>query len=218
MRHFRNLCDLQADDQVLDIGCGVGRIAIPLTQFLSMQGSYDGFDIVPDAIRWCQKEVTDRYPNFRFEVANIYNKNYHPTGKIKGSEYQFNFPNTTFDLAIATSLFTHLLPADLVNYVSEAARVLKKDGRCLFTFYLWNSEAQELAEAGKAKVAFPFEFDVYRSKDAKWREEGIAYHEGYVRDVLSSAGFEIEGEIQYGAWSGRKEYLSHQDIIVLRKR
>ena len=37
---------LSPDHRVLDIGCGTGRMAIPLTSFLSKKGSYEGFDIV----------------------------------------------------------------------------------------------------------------------------------------------------------------------------
>jgi SAM-dependent methyltransferase len=35
---------LRASDRVLDIGCGIGRVAIPLTKFL--ESTYDGFDVV----------------------------------------------------------------------------------------------------------------------------------------------------------------------------
>jgi hypothetical protein len=35
---------------VLDFGCGIGRIAIPLTSYLTEARRYDGLDIVPDGI------------------------------------------------------------------------------------------------------------------------------------------------------------------------
>ena len=38
-------CGLQADHQVLDIGCGVGRLAVPLTRKLGPRGGYQGFDV-----------------------------------------------------------------------------------------------------------------------------------------------------------------------------
>src|SRR5437016_675518 len=42
---FRTLADLRADDRVLDIGCGIGRMARVLVPVLAPPGSYDGFDI-----------------------------------------------------------------------------------------------------------------------------------------------------------------------------
>src|SRR5688572_1567865 len=41
-------CKLQPDDYVLDIGCGIGRIARPLTKYISNTGGYYGFDVVPE--------------------------------------------------------------------------------------------------------------------------------------------------------------------------
>src|SRR5258706_5070853 len=61
---FKQYCDLKADERVLEVGCGIGRIAIPLTQYLTIC-SYTGFDIVPRGIEWCQRQVTTMYPNFR---------------------------------------------------------------------------------------------------------------------------------------------------------
>ena len=58
--------------RVLDIGCGVGRIAIPLTGYLGGGGQYDGFDVVPGGIAWCEKNISIPFPHFRFELADIY--------------------------------------------------------------------------------------------------------------------------------------------------
>jgi SAM-dependent methyltransferase len=37
---------LQPDDAVLDVGCGIGRTALPLTKFLSPPGHYIGIDVI----------------------------------------------------------------------------------------------------------------------------------------------------------------------------
>ena len=44
--YIRDYGALEPDHRVLDVGCGVGRLAIPLTKYLSRSGSYNGFDIV----------------------------------------------------------------------------------------------------------------------------------------------------------------------------
>jgi cyclopropane fatty-acyl-phospholipid synthase-like methyltransferase len=63
---------LKPEDKVLDAGCGVGRVARHLTGYLT--GSYEGFDVVPKAIAWCQEAITPRYPQFRFTLAELHNQ------------------------------------------------------------------------------------------------------------------------------------------------
>lgn len=81
------------------------------------------------------KNITPKYPNFNFQLADIYNKMYNPQGKYKASDYKFPYANETFDFVFLTSVFTHLLPQDMERYLSEIARVLKKNGRCFITFF-----------------------------------------------------------------------------------
>ena len=56
--HLAGLAGLAPDARMLDLGCGVGRIALPLTQYLSAAGTYDGIDVMPSSIRWCADTIT----------------------------------------------------------------------------------------------------------------------------------------------------------------
>src|SRR6516162_4477530 len=82
---FRELGKLQPHEKVLDVGCGVGRMAVPLTGYLNAQGSYDGFDIAKPGIDWCRDKITPRFPNFRFHLVDLYNKFYNPRGTMQPS-------------------------------------------------------------------------------------------------------------------------------------
>src|SRR5688500_3162291 len=99
-------CGLKPDEAVLDVGCGIGRNAVPLTRHL-VGGTYDGFDIMPEAIEWCRKNITPRYPNFRFHLADVHSDRYHPGGRDSASEYRFPFEDGAFDLVFLISVFTH---------------------------------------------------------------------------------------------------------------
>ncbi len=137
LRYFIDLGGLKPDDAVLDVGCGRGRMAISLTQYLRRRGRYEGFDITSAHIDWCAEHVSRPYPNFRFALSDIFNAAYNPTGKTRASEYVFPYPDATFDLVFPTSPFSpSMLPGDLEHYVSEISRVTKKGGRCLATFFL----------------------------------------------------------------------------------
>ena len=43
--HFVRYAGLQPNERVLDLGCGVGRIAVPLTQYIGDAGTYVGVDV-----------------------------------------------------------------------------------------------------------------------------------------------------------------------------
>ena len=138
-QYFVQLGGLKPDENVLDVGCGIGRMAVPLTKYL--KGVYEGFDIGPEAIKWCQDNISRRYPKFYFQVADVFNEKYNPGGKYKASEYKFPYDNDAFDFVYLTSVFTHMLPHDMENYLSEISRVLRNNGRCLITYYLLNEES-----------------------------------------------------------------------------
>lgn len=70
-QQFVELGGIQTDDTVLDIGCGIGRAAVPLTKLLTKGGRYYGFDTEKEGIEWCQKQITPQFPNFQFELADV---------------------------------------------------------------------------------------------------------------------------------------------------
>ena len=121
---------------LLDIGCGIGRMAIPLVDYLAEGGAYDGFDITPFSIDWCRREIASKHANFNFHFVDIHNSAYHPAGKLQGTSYIFPFADSHFDVAMATSVFTHMLLAETRQYLQQAARVLKPGGRFLASFFL----------------------------------------------------------------------------------
>jgi len=211
--YFRDLCGLGEDESVLDVGCGIGRMAIPLTSYLSPRARYEGFDIVESGIRWCSERITPRYPNFRFQVADIYNKEYRPQGKCRGTEYVFPFADVSFDFVFVTSVFTHMLPNEVGNYLREMRRVLKPTGRCLITWFLLNQESEALIKAGKSSHDFRYRLEGARVTNPQVPEEAIAYPEVQVQKMYSKAGFTVDA-IHSGAWPGREQYVSYQDMVV----
>ena len=212
---------LDPDHRVLDIGCGPGRIAAPLTRRLQ-GGSYEGFDIVPRSIRWCQRKITARHPSFRFQLADIRSGQYNPTGSQEARSYTFPYGDGEFDLALAASVFTHMRPTEISRYVSESARVLKPGGRLLASFFLLNEDTQlRLMVSGRRDLGEEQRDDGlgYRSTDPETPEHMIAVHEQDVGDMYERAGLVVE-DIRYGKWCGRQEsYLGFgQDLIVARRR
>jgi SAM-dependent methyltransferase len=214
--YFVELAGLRPHERVLDVGCGTGRMAISLTRYLTT-GSYDGIDIVPKSITWCRMAFSRRYSNFRFHFADIYNKAYNAKGQVRASEYRMPFETSSFDFVFLTSVFTHMLPGDLDNYLSEVARVLKPGGRCLITYFLLNAESIRLIEAKASTIAFPFELDGCRIKRKDVPEAAVAYQEARIRGLYKSRGLTVVEPIHFGSWSGIGNGLSYQDLVLADK-
>ena len=147
--HFVDEGGLKLTDKVLDVGCGMGRAALPMVDFLDAKagGSYDGFDIVWKGIEWCQKKYR-QYSNFKFIHADVYNLHYNPSGRNKSSQYRFPYPDNAFDFVLLTSVFTHMMPEDVENYLSEIARVMKPNGTCFITYFIMTDEGNKTSTVG----------------------------------------------------------------------
>jgi len=218
LRYYVDLCHLKPHETILDVGCGIGRKTVPLTRYLDENGRYDGLDINEKGIDWCQRRISTRYPNFTFQRADVYNKRYNPRGKHSASDYRFPYADESFDFVVLGSVFTHMLPAGMENYLSEIVRVLKTGGgRCLISFFLLNQESQSLIQSHESAVDFPHDMGIYRVLDPEVPEFAVCYDEDYVLSLYDKYGLRISKPVRYGSWCGRPEFLSYQDIVIAEK-
>lgn len=219
LRYFTEFGGLKPDHSVLDVGSGIGRMAIPLSNYLK-KGHYEGVEIVEKGVDWCQKNITPRHPNFTFRHANIHNKLYNKAGVIKASEYKFPFADESFDFIFLTSVFTHMLPEDVRHYIAEISRVLKKTGRVLSTWFILNDESRALMakkpEVLQVTLPVPGHPDVFTCSLVS-PEDATAYEQTYVEKVMKENGLSLPMPILWGEWSGREDFLSKQDVIICSK-
>lgn len=204
---------LTPDMDVLDVGCGQGRMARPLTEFLLSEGSYAGFDIVKRGIDWCQTQYAD-FPNFTFVHADIYNKRYNRKGQTLAKDYRFPFADDSFDLIFLTSVFTHMFAEDIENYLSEIARVLRPGGRTVITWFLIDDVARMAVQAGRSDLNFHHSLDARSFTTVPdMPEAAIAFDDGFIADMYGRCGLHVD-EIYRGKWARPNTGRDYQDIVI----
>lgn len=108
-------CGLRPEHFLIDVGCGSGRLAKPLSSFLT--GTYLGIDVVPEFLSNA-RDITGRR-DWRFELAD---------GLSIPAE------TGTADMVCFFSVITHLLHEESYIYLEDAFRVLKPGGRAVVSF------------------------------------------------------------------------------------
>ncbi|MBX5440666.1 MAG: class I SAM-dependent methyltransferase [Solirubrobacteraceae bacterium] len=203
--HLVDLAGLEPRSDVLDVGCGIGRIARPLAGYLTT-GRYAGFDVDPRGIAWCR----ERYPadRFRFDLVDLRNARYNPDGRLSPLDFRFPYDDDAFDVAIMTSVVTHLQAAECEHYLRETMRVLRPGGRLLATFFLLDDGSRAALRAGRTTIPFhDFEEAEMAVSDPRLPEEAVAYDARWVRERLDVR------RIEPGTWRGT-DGRSYQDIVI----
>jgi SAM-dependent methyltransferase len=192
MEFFTELTGLRPSERFLDIACGVGRLAIPLSRFLDSRGSYEGFDAHVPSIEWCLKQIADRQKNFNFQVADV-KTDWSPERRFTSENYVFPYKDAEFDFAYAGSIFTHLTLAGAKNYLVQTARVMRPGARFVATWLIYNKNWASLMPGAMVDPAkhWPYDFGDHRIKDKDAPGLSVAYDVSAVRHLYDDANLTI---------------------------
>ncbi len=188
---------------LLEWGCGSGRTA---AHFISiLKARVFGVDIDAEAVAWCNRQL----PEGVFGVV--------------GSYPPLPFPDRSFDVAVACSVFTHLSPNHQREWLRELHRVLRPDGILLATTHGEFAYVQALHRPGRSLTkrllgAFASKtLNGFVDHGVDHSFDGIA-PSGYYRNVYQSRAHTLAD------WTERFEALDYiergvdgfQDLAVLR--
>lgn len=213
---LESMCGLRPNHTLLDVGCGSGRVALALVDYLSPEGGYVGFDVSSRAIAWCQQNIESRYPNFRFQHVDALSPAYNPGGRLAPEATVFPCDDASIDIVLLSSVFTHLLPSAMEAYARETARVLRPGGRCLISYFLMDAEAEEAVAAGSTIFDFRYRIGPAITFAPANPTEGVAYTEDFAFGVLRNADLEIE-QVRRGTWRSVRSYEVEHDWLAARK-
>jgi len=108
------LASLHPGEQVLDVGCGTGTLAMEVQRRVGSTGRVFGIDPGKEQIARARAKAARRHMPIEFQIGVI---------------EQLAFPDQMFDVVLST-LMMHHLPASLKRQgLAEIARVLKPGGR-----------------------------------------------------------------------------------------
>lgn len=204
--------EVKPTDRVLDIGCSVGRMAIPLTTYLT-SGTYDGFDNVKASIDYCQRAISPRHPPFQFVHADIRNSTYNRGGLVEPSEFVFPYADASFDFVFMTSIFTHMQRPETEQYLTEIARVLAPGGRLFATFFLLDEAADAAIREGRADFTFRHAGDGAMVQKAEDPDHAVAYPATVIASAMDARGLRVLSRHR-GSWIGEASDKGYQDTIV----
>ena len=122
-----DLARLQPGEQVLDVGCGTGTLAMEVARRVGREGGVTGVDPGTQQIARARSKAARRHMSIDFQIGVI---------------EQLPFPDQTFDVVLST-LMMHHLPAPLKRQgLAEIVRVLKPGGRLVIADFTRKQERQ----------------------------------------------------------------------------
>jgi len=181
------------DIDILEWGCGPGRIIRHLPDTLGGQSRVYGSDYNAESIDWATASI----------------------GRVRFCRNELSpplpFEDARFDFVYAISVFTHLSEESCLKWIDEIERVLNRDGLVFFT-----TNGDKVSE-----VLLPHERMEYdatglclRGKMQEGKKMFMACHSpDYVKSTLLK-DFEILEHIE----PGRFRYIEVQDAWVVRKK
>ena len=123
---------LDKNSNILDFGCGQGRILNCFKHVNVNFQSYTGVDTDGAAINWCSKYLTYS-DNIKFIHIPAFNQRYNKEGV---GLIELPFEKNTFDLIFLNSVFSHMLSSDIMFYLKEFHKILNNDGKIYLTAFI----------------------------------------------------------------------------------
>jgi SAM-dependent methyltransferase len=211
------LCALRADAAVLDIGSGYGRVAHALAR-REFAGTYLGLEILPRHVGWCREHITPASGGrYEFAHLDVRNDRYNPAGSMAAEETTFDVASGSVDVAVLTSVFTQMYPAEIERYLAELRRLLRPGGRALTTFFALDETWAEAQLAGRVPMPMTHVLDAScRYHDADDPLHAIGFTPAWIRGAVARAGLRVFA-VRLGSWCGRPGALGYQDSYVLER-
>jgi SAM-dependent methyltransferase len=193
--HFLQAGLCRFDSTIVDIGCGCGRYARFLRdyQYKSQRftGRYLGIDVDPEMLAWCRGHFDAE--RFEFHRSTHSSRAYRTNGSPNRADYEIPMADGAADFVFSTSLFSHLLEKEVINYCRESYRVLKSGGHMVMYFFSLDRPPPTYGD----RHTFAFQIGNAHVESLSVPEAAVAYREELLISVARDVGFRAT-EVQAG--------------------
>jgi len=188
----QGMCGL--DSTIVEIGCGCGRRTHHLRDLKvhseRFSGKYYGIDIDEEMLKWCRNNFDSK--RFQFLGSTHDSKSY-VNRSSTGGYYSIPLTDSSVDFVLATSLLTHLLEDQMMNYFQESARMLRPGHFLAMTCFCLDYRPQTLGD----RHSFQHQIGNAHVESLAQPEAAVAYTEAFLLDSAKRAGFS-EARILHG--------------------
>ena len=185
---------LQKEDRVLEIGCGALTAGIPIMSFLE-SGNYAGIDPNKWLIDASLQVDENQEASYQKQPVFLYNPNFDATSL-----------NTSFDYIISHSIISHAAHWQLPLFLENCSKVLKENGKVLFSLRL--TEPNEYGNEGATE----------ETRANEWQYPGNSFFHKETIILEASKWFrKVEHKKEYTKLITSDDQGSFHDWFVLTK-
>jgi SAM-dependent methyltransferase len=192
---------IDMNSTIVDIGSGCGRTAHFLRDYTNTSekftGTYIGVDIDEEMLAWCSANFDA--PRFRFRLSTDGSASYNKNADGK-KPYRIEEPDGIANFVFSLSLFTHLLEAEVRNYLEESFRLLRPGGFALHAVFCLDYPPPTLG----SRHTFSHRMGNAYVESLAQPEAAVAYTEEMLLSLAAEVGF-VEAKINHspGGWQPR---------------
>ncbi|MGW9301992.1 class I SAM-dependent methyltransferase [Streptomyces cyaneofuscatus] len=136
---------------------------------------------------------------------------------MRAADFRFPAEDPAFDVVAMAGLISHLLPPELDNYLTEAARTLRPGGRCFATAYLVDDKVAENITQGCTAFTFTNNHGEYYVNSKEEPIYAIAYQVEYLRAAATRYGLHLRREPKPGTWGTSDKRPGTMDLLILER-
>jgi ubiquinone/menaquinone biosynthesis C-methylase UbiE len=202
LQHLVKECKIDTRVKVLEIGCGIACLSLPIIKHLKL-GKYYGVDADKPCIDWCKRKITP-FCDATFKV-------------LSEDPLRLPFDDGELDLVYSATLLSAIPDRGVNKYLLEINRVLKKGGSFIFTIFMnhQTNATTALAKNIRTKTRLNKINGLTYLMNGR-NERSLVHQDDYITTCLEKANFETKDTI-FGNWLDTSNNPIYQDIVTVMK-